>query len=97
MGAQLPTRPQLVRLPESFRLPLLRRSAPHNTLYCFETWGEQLRDFIIERVGQPATLSCNSVGGELEVGAPHGLQLVEQGWLCPSGSRSVSTRHTVTM
>lgn len=39
------------------------RSYPPNTIYSFDTWGEQLRDFITQRVGEPATLVCNSVGG----------------------------------
>lgn len=55
------------------RSPLTRSSYPPNTIYSFDTWGEQLRDFITQRVGEPATLVCNSVGGELGVSAPHGM------------------------
>ncbi|GIL72233.1 hypothetical protein Vretimale_293 [Volvox reticuliferus] len=39
------------------------RSAPTNTLYCFDNWGNQLVDFIRERVEEPAFIVCNSVGG----------------------------------
>lgn len=34
-----------------------------NTIYTFENWSQQLQDFIVEKVGEPAFLSCNSVGG----------------------------------
>jgi pimeloyl-ACP methyl ester carboxylesterase len=34
-----------------------------NALYNFENWGLQLRDFVAQVVGEPAVLSCNSVGG----------------------------------
>lgn len=40
------------------------RSLQPNALYNFETWGDQILDFIEEKVGQPAFLICNSVGGE---------------------------------
>ncbi|KAG1680822.1 hypothetical protein FOA52_008155 [Chlamydomonas sp. UWO 241] len=59
------------------------RAVPHNTIYCFPVWGEQLVDFINEVVGSPATLSCNSVGGlaglEAAIRAPEvvrGVQLL---------------------
>ncbi|CAN0084889.1 unnamed protein product, partial [Scytosiphon promiscuus] len=34
-----------------------------NSIYSFETWSDQLRDFASEVVGQPVFLVCNSVGG----------------------------------
>eukprot|EP00891_Asterochloris_glomerata_P009833 jgi/Astpho2/9833/Aster-03797 len=34
-----------------------------NGLYNFETWGQQLADFIDQIIGEPAFLLCNSVGG----------------------------------
>ncbi|CAN0380461.1 unnamed protein product, partial [Ectocarpus sp. 8 AP-2014] len=34
-----------------------------NSIYCFETWSEQLRDFATEVVGRPVFMVCNSVGG----------------------------------
>ncbi|CBJ33720.1 conserved unknown protein [Ectocarpus siliculosus] len=34
-----------------------------NSIYCFETWSEQLRDFATEVVGKPVFMVCNSVGG----------------------------------
>lgn len=39
------------------------RQSPPNSLYCFETWGQQLVDFIDEVVGEKAVVACNSVGG----------------------------------
>ena len=43
--------------------PACRDFAP-NGLYNFETWGQQLADFIDQVIGEPAFLLCNSVGGE---------------------------------
>ena len=43
--------------------PVCRDFAP-NGLYNFETWGQQLADFIDQVIGEPAFLLCNSVGGE---------------------------------
>jgi hypothetical protein len=40
------------------------RSAPSNAIYCFETWGRQLVDFIGEKIGAETTITSNSVGGE---------------------------------
>ncbi|KAF8058837.1 MFDX1 [Scenedesmus sp. PABB004] len=39
------------------------RAAPRNSLYNFDTWGDQLTDFTEQVIGGPAWLSCNSVGG----------------------------------
>jgi pimeloyl-ACP methyl ester carboxylesterase len=39
------------------------RSSPVNTIYNFENWGRQIRDFIREKIEQPTILTCNSVGG----------------------------------
>ena len=39
------------------------RSSPINSIYNFENWGRQIRDFIKEKIGKPTILSCNSVGG----------------------------------
>ncbi|KAG7671598.1 hypothetical protein Ndes2526B_g09240 [Nannochloris sp. 'desiccata'] len=39
------------------------RKFPVNTIYNFENWGRQIRDFIREKIGQPTILTCNSVGG----------------------------------
>ncbi len=39
------------------------RRAPPNTIYTFETWGQQTLDFIDEIIGQPTITICNSVGG----------------------------------
>ena len=40
--------------------PMLREQ---NEIYCFETWGKQIEDFLDEVVGTPAYVACNSVGG----------------------------------
>jgi hypothetical protein len=40
------------------------RGSPVNTIYTFETWGDQLLDFMDAFVGEPAFLICNSVGGK---------------------------------
>lgn len=34
-----------------------------NTLYSFDNWGEQLLDFILEKIGNPTAIITNSVGG----------------------------------
>ncbi len=35
-----------------------------NSLYTFETWGQQLLDFIEQKMGaEPTFIICNSVGG----------------------------------
>jgi pimeloyl-ACP methyl ester carboxylesterase len=48
------------------------RDFPTNSLYCFETWGAQLLDFIDWRFGgEPAFIITNSVGGACNVGWPH--------------------------
>jgi len=54
-----------------------------NEIYCFETWGRQIGDFIDEVVGEPAFVACNSVGGvaglQVAVDAPEkvrGLALI---------------------
>jgi len=39
------------------------RDSPVNTIYNFENWGRQVRDFIKEKIQQPTILICNSVGG----------------------------------
>ncbi|KXZ44026.1 hypothetical protein GPECTOR_75g750 [Gonium pectorale] len=40
------------------------RTAPPNTIYSFDNWGQQLCDFIEERIGSdPTFIICNSVGG----------------------------------
>lgn len=46
--------------------PILRplRSAPPNSIYCFENWGNQLVDFIEEKIQESTTIVANSVGGE---------------------------------
>ncbi|MEW5319874.1 MAG: hypothetical protein WDW38_010993 [Sanguina aurantia] len=36
------------------------RGQPQNSLYCFETWGEQLASFTQEMIQSPAFLICNS-------------------------------------
>ena len=39
-------------------------SLPQNSIYNFENWSRQIRDFINEVIGgEPAFLACNSVGG----------------------------------
>ncbi|EFJ52272.1 hypothetical protein VOLCADRAFT_55777, partial [Volvox carteri f. nagariensis] len=57
------------------------RSAPPNSLYCFDNWGEQLTDFIQQKVGEPAFVVCNSVGGlaglQASISAPHLVQGVQ--------------------
>ena len=42
------------------------RSAERNTIYCFETWAQQILDFIDEFIGEPAFVVTNSVGGACE-------------------------------
>ncbi|GBF93258.1 hypothetical protein Rsub_05990 [Raphidocelis subcapitata] len=37
--------------------------APPHTVYCFDTWGAQLADFVADRAGGAATLAGNSAGG----------------------------------
>jgi hypothetical protein len=45
------------------------RDFPTNSLYCFETWGAQLLDFIDWRFGgEPAFIITNSVGGACKFG-----------------------------
>jgi pimeloyl-ACP methyl ester carboxylesterase len=39
------------------------REQPVNSIYNFENWSQQLRDFIAQRIGGPTLLTCNSVGG----------------------------------
>ncbi|GBF88496.1 hypothetical protein Rsub_01209 [Raphidocelis subcapitata] len=39
------------------------RVAPSNSIYCFETWGQQLSDFIDQKIGEQTALIANSVGG----------------------------------
>ncbi|GLC34735.1 hypothetical protein PLESTB_001229200 [Pleodorina starrii] len=39
------------------------RSAPANSIYSFDNWGDQLADFIQQRIGEPTFVVCNSVGG----------------------------------
>ncbi|KAG2483999.1 hypothetical protein HYH03_017166 [Edaphochlamys debaryana] len=39
------------------------KSAPQNTIYSFDNWGQQLVDFIAEEVRAPTAIICNSVGG----------------------------------
>jgi pimeloyl-ACP methyl ester carboxylesterase len=39
------------------------RQAPANSIYNFDTWGQQLVDFTEQVIGAPAYISCNSVGG----------------------------------
>jgi hypothetical protein len=39
------------------------RQSPANSIYNFDTWGQQLVDFTEQVIGAPAYLSCNSVGG----------------------------------
>ncbi len=35
-----------------------------NSLYTFETWGQQLLDFVEQKMGaEPTFIICNSVGG----------------------------------
>jgi len=41
----------------------VRRGSPPNSIYNFETWGQQAADFIREKVGEPSVIICNSVGG----------------------------------
>lgn len=40
-----------------------RQYGPPSSLYNFPNWSQQVRDFLREVVGGPATLTCNSVGG----------------------------------
>ena len=43
---------------------MVRRDLGVNKLYCFETWSQQLLDFMESFVGQePVFIICNSVGG----------------------------------
>lgn len=46
-----------------------------NTVYSFEVWGQQLLDFIEQKIGEPTFIITNSVGGE----ARHP---VLQGFIC---------------
>eukprot|EP00878_Enallax_costatus_P002483 GHUV01002663.1.p1 GENE.GHUV01002663.1~~GHUV01002663.1.p1 ORF type:complete len:406 (+),score=72.01 GHUV01002663.1:129-1220(+) len=39
------------------------RGAPANSIYNFDTWGQQSVDFIQDVIGTPAHISTNSVGG----------------------------------
>ncbi|KAI8464386.1 MAG: Alpha/Beta hydrolase protein [Monoraphidium minutum] len=39
------------------------KSAPPNSIYCFETWGRQLVDFIDQEIAAETTIIANSVGG----------------------------------
>lgn len=39
------------------------RSAPPNSIYCFDNWGRQLADFVEEKIGGETTIVANSVGG----------------------------------
>lgn len=40
------------------------RNHPVNSIYNFETWSQQIQDFITEKInGQPTLVTCNSVGG----------------------------------
>ncbi|GAB4815280.1 hypothetical protein N2152v2_002326 [Parachlorella kessleri] len=39
------------------------RSPQPNAVYNFPNWAVQLQDFIVEKVGEPAFITCNSVGG----------------------------------
>ena len=43
--------------------PNPRAAGPPSSLYNFHTWSAQVRAFLSEVVGGPATLCCNSVGG----------------------------------
>lgn len=62
-SATLP-RPQVyLSFQDIWLQPVCRDFAP-NGLYNFETWGQQLADFIDQIIGEPAFLLCNSVGGE---------------------------------
>ena len=38
------------------------RSPQPNALYNFPNWAVQLQDFIVEKVGEPAFITCNSGG-----------------------------------
>lgn len=39
------------------------RLAPPNSIYCFENWGQQLVDFIEDKIGADTAIIANSVGG----------------------------------
>jgi pimeloyl-ACP methyl ester carboxylesterase len=40
------------------------KGQPPNTIYTFETWSSQIRDFITQKMGgKPTALICNSIGG----------------------------------
>tara|TARA_B100000287_G_scaffold21362_1_gene21136 strand:- start:1036 stop:2127 length:1092 start_codon:yes stop_codon:yes gene_type:complete len=41
----------------------MRPELEQNEIYCFETWGAQICDFVDDVVGVPAFVACNSVGG----------------------------------
>jgi predicted alpha/beta hydrolase family esterase len=41
----------------------MHRAQEKHTLYTFDTWADQLCDFIEEKVGEPAFLVTNSIGG----------------------------------
>jgi len=41
----------------------MRPELKQNEIYCFETWGAQICDFVDDVVGAPAFVACNSVGG----------------------------------
>jgi|TARA_B100000683_G_scaffold205533_2_gene199199 pimeloyl-ACP methyl ester carboxylesterase len=41
----------------------MRPELEQNEIYCFETWGAQICDFVDDVVGAPAFVACNSVGG----------------------------------
>lgn len=36
------------------------RTQEVNSIYNFENWGEQLRDFVTEVIGRPTLITCNS-------------------------------------
>jgi hypothetical protein len=47
-----------------FVVPRHIRGAPSNSIYNFDTWGQQLVDFTEQVITAPAYISSNSVGGE---------------------------------
>lgn len=58
------------------------KAAPPNSIYNFENFGDQLVDFIKERIGsEPTFVICNSVGGEHA--GMHGVG--NSGTLCHEG------------
>ena len=54
-----------------------------NTIYCFETWGHQILDFIDAFIGEPAFVITNSVGGACLAALCSTLLIRATAWILP--------------